>query len=61
MRLLISLLAWFLRAVFTSRGDLALENLALRQQLAIYARLQKLRPMQARTLNGSTGPFARRL
>ena len=41
MRLLVALLAWFLRAVFTSRGSLALENLALRQQLATYARLQK--------------------
>ena len=38
MRLLVSLLAWFLRAVFTSRGSLALENLALREQLATYAR-----------------------
>ena len=41
MRLLVVLLAWFLRAVFTSRGSLALENLALRQQLATYARTQK--------------------
>ena len=30
MRLLVYLLAWFLGAVFTSRGPLALENLALR-------------------------------
>jgi putative transposase len=41
MRLHVSLLAWFLRAVFTSRGSLALENLALRQQLATYARREK--------------------
>jgi putative transposase len=41
MRLLVYLLAWFLGAVFTSRGSLALENLALRQQLATYARSQK--------------------
>ena len=41
MRLFVSLLVWFLRAVFTSRGSLALENLALRQQLATYARLHK--------------------
>jgi putative transposase len=41
MRLLLALLAWFLRAVLTSRGSLALENLALRQQLATYARTQK--------------------
>ena len=41
MRLLVSLLAWFLRAVFTSRRSLALENLALRQQLATYARTQR--------------------
>ncbi len=43
MRLVVSLLAWFLRAAFTSRGSLALENLALRQQLATYAR-RKNRP-----------------
>jgi putative transposase len=41
MRLLVSLLVWFLGAVVTSRGSLALENLALRQQLATYARTQK--------------------
>jgi len=41
MRLLVALLVWFLRVVFASRGSLALENLALRQQLATYARLQK--------------------
>jgi putative transposase len=41
MRLFVSLLAWFLRAVFRSRRALALENLALRQQLATYARSQK--------------------
>jgi hypothetical protein len=34
MRLFVSLLAWFLRAALASRGSLALENLALRQQLA---------------------------
>jgi putative transposase len=41
MRLFVSLLAWFLRAVFASRRSLALENLALRQQLGTYARTQK--------------------
>jgi putative transposase len=41
MRLFVSLLAWFLRAILASRRDLALENLALRQQLASYARRQK--------------------
>jgi hypothetical protein len=41
MRLLVAVLAWFLRAVFTSHRSLALENLALRQQLAAYARRQK--------------------
>jgi putative transposase len=41
MRLLVSILAWVLRAVFTSRRSLILENLALRQQLAAYARTQK--------------------
>jgi len=47
MRLLVALLVWFLRAVFAARESLALENLALRQQLATYAREQKrprLRP-----------------
>jgi putative transposase len=41
MRLFVSLLAWFLRAAHASRSDLVLENLALRQQLATYARAQK--------------------
>jgi putative transposase len=41
MRLLVSLPVWGLRAVFTSRRSLALENLALRQQLAVHARTQK--------------------
>jgi hypothetical protein len=41
MRLFVSLLAWFLRAAHTSRSDLVLENLALRQQLATCARTQK--------------------
>jgi hypothetical protein len=41
MRLLVSLLVWTLRAVLKSRRSLALENLALRQQLATYARTQK--------------------
>ena len=41
MRLLVSLVVWTLRAVLTSRRSLAMENLALRQQLATYARMQK--------------------
>ena len=41
MRLLIALLVWLLRVTVVSRGALALENLALRQQLATYARSQK--------------------
>ena len=41
MRLLASLLLWLLRATLVTRGSLALENLALRQQLATYARRQK--------------------
>ena len=41
MRLVVSLLVWVLRAVFTSRCSLALENLALRQQLAALTRTQK--------------------
>ena len=41
MRHLVALLVWFLRAVFASRGSLALENLALRQQLATYPRTIK--------------------
>jgi hypothetical protein len=48
MCLLMSLLAWVLRAVFTSRRSLALENLALRQQLATYPRIQEAAPAQAR-------------
>ena len=49
MCLLVSLAVWSLRAVLTSRGSLALENLALRHQLATYARRQKrprLRPVE---------------
>jgi len=41
MRLLLCLLAWFLRGVLKSGGSLALENLALRQQLATHARIQR--------------------
>ena len=41
MRLLVGLLVWLLRASLVSRGALALENLALRQQLTTYARTQK--------------------
>jgi hypothetical protein len=41
MRLLVALLFWLLRTTFVSHGALALENLALRQQLATYARSQE--------------------
>ena len=41
MRLLVALLVWFLRATLVTRGSLVLENLALRQQLATYARTDK--------------------
>ena len=41
MRILLALLVWLLRAAVRSRGALALENLALRQQLATYARRDK--------------------
>jgi hypothetical protein len=41
MHLLVSLVVWVLRAVLTSRRSLALESLALRQQLAAYTRTQK--------------------
>ena len=41
MRLFAPLLVWFVRAALHSRGALALENLALRQQLATYARIHK--------------------
>ena len=41
MRLLVSLLVWVLRAVFPSRCSPALENQALRQQLAAHIRTQK--------------------
>ena len=49
MRHLVALLVWFLRAVVASRGSLALENVALRQQLATYARTIKrprLKPVE---------------
>jgi putative transposase len=38
IRFLLSVLVWFLRAVFRSHGAVVLENLALRQQLATYSR-----------------------
>ena len=41
MRLLVALLVWLLRATLVTRGSLVLENLALRQQLATYARRHK--------------------
>ena len=41
MRLLVALLLWLLRATFVSHCALALENLALRQQLAAHAPTQK--------------------
>jgi putative transposase len=41
MRLLFALFVWLLRATLLSRRALALENLALRQQLATYARTQR--------------------
>ncbi len=37
----LKLLIWLLRALFKSSGSLVFENLALRQQLATYARGQK--------------------
>ena len=43
---LLSVLFWPLRAVFRSRKSLFLENLALRQQLATYARGQKRPPVK---------------
>jgi hypothetical protein len=55
MRLIVSLLVWFLGAVVTSRGSLALENLALRQQLATYSRLQQ-RPCSATIRSGAPNP-----
>ena len=41
MRLLLALLVWILRATLVTRSSLVLENFALRQQLATYARTQK--------------------
>jgi hypothetical protein len=49
MRLVVVLLVWLLRAVFAARGSLALETLALRQQLATYARgrrMPRLKPQE---------------
>ena len=40
-RFFLLLLVWSLRAAVRSRGSLLLENLALRQQLAAYARGRK--------------------
>ena len=40
-QLLLKLLIWSLRALLKSSGSLVVENLALRQQLAAYARCQK--------------------
>ena len=40
-RLFLSVLLWSLRAALRSRGSVVLENLALRQQLATYARGRK--------------------
>ena len=47
--LLVALLVWLLRATLVSRGALARENLALRQQLATYARTQKRPRLKPRT------------
>jgi hypothetical protein len=44
MRLILAILLWSLRAAFRSRSDLVFVNLALRQQLATFARGHK-RPM----------------
>jgi putative transposase len=44
MHLLLAILIWSLRAVFRSRSDMVLENLALRQQLATFGRA-RARPM----------------
>jgi hypothetical protein len=46
MRLLLALLVWILWATLVARTSLVLENLALRQQLATYARTQK-RPLRS--------------
>jgi hypothetical protein len=41
VRFFLFIVVWSLRAALGSRGSVALENLALRQQLATYARTQK--------------------
>jgi putative transposase len=41
MHLILAILIWSLRAVFRSRSDMVLENLALRQQRATFARARK--------------------
>ena len=41
VRFFLFVVVWSLRAALRSRGSVALENLALRQQLASYARAQK--------------------
>jgi hypothetical protein len=44
MRRFVALLVWSLRAGLVTRDSLALENLALRQQLATYARSTLVSP-----------------
>ena len=43
MRLLFRILAWLFRALLRTRNDLAMENMALRQQLSVYGQL-KVKP-----------------
>jgi len=43
MRLLFRTLAWLFRALLRTRNDLAMENMALRQQLSVYGQL-KVKP-----------------
>ena len=43
MRLLFRTLAWLFRALLRARNDLTMENMALRQQLAVYGQ-QEVKP-----------------
>ena len=50
MRLLFRTLAWLFRALLRTRNDLAMENMALRQQLSVYGQLKvKLKFLSRKT------------
>ena len=56
MRLPIRTLAWLFRALLRTRNDLAIENMALRQQLSVYGQL-KVKP-RLKTEDRASGFFS---